>query len=503
MRSSAKVWVGIFTACALALAAGAALGQEKTARDAWRTHKDPTGFQVTLPAKWHAAGDADTGRIELRGEAGDAIEVWPVFVPGALDASPQFNAQVFLRLAHQCCPPGEWSPLRQVGAAALQMSGRRKGATLIAAYAWVGTQRGTAGYLYCVTVPKGMTSAAEGTYSRVLASLRLSGRTAAAQPAEPAVRYVSWVDPVEQAFSIEVPAGWTVRGGTRRVSAADVRNGVELVSPDQTIVGRGGDLDVPMFIEPVIVPSMGVHYPEGSWYPTGYGQCFVQRYLPGAMFARWLAQQRTSGLCQGFAVTGQRDRADAVRIYLQYMGALGQSGVQMATHAGEVELGCERDGRPLQGYAYAQTFYHASAGGPAALWNVGDMLIYVSTPEQVGVAAAVTRHLGVSFKPNPQWLAMQRKTRQASIEIEMRTRREISNIIAGVHARRSASEDRIAGQRTLAIRGLENVVDPATGRALQVESGSDYYWVDPSGMIVGTQSRSQPGVDFRELMRVR
>src|SRR4030067_1020256 len=76
MRSSAKVWVGIFTACALALAAGAALGQEKTARDAWRTHKDPTGFQVTLPAKWHAAGDAGTGPIELRGAAGAASAGW-------------------------------------------------------------------------------------------------------------------------------------------------------------------------------------------------------------------------------------------------------------------------------------------------------------------------------------------------------------------------------------------------------------------------------------------
>jgi hypothetical protein len=249
---------------------------------------------------------------------------------------------------------------------------------------------------------------------------------------------------------------------------------------------------------------MGVHYPEGSWYPCGYGtQCFVQRYLPGAMFAAWLARQRTSNWCQGFTVTGQRDRPDAARIYLQYMAATAQYGSQFATHAGEISFTCERNGRPLQGYAYAQTFYHLATGMPAAFWNTGDMLLYVAAPEHAGTATEVLRHLHASSQPNPQWQAMQRQTRQVNIENEMKVRREISNIIAGVHERRSASQERIAQQRALAIRGLEDVVDPATGRALQVESGSGYYWVDPGGTIVGTQSRSQPGVDFRELIRVR
>jgi hypothetical protein len=198
-------------------------------------------------------------------------------------------------------------------------------------------------------------------------------------------------------------------------------------------------------------------------------------------------------------VTGQRDRQDAVRIYLQYMAAAAQYGTQFATHAGDVSFTCEREGRPLQGYAYAQTFHHVTAGMPAALWNTGDMLLYGATPEQVGTAAAVSRHLHASFQVNPQWQAIRRQTRQVNIENEMKVRREISSIIAGVHERRSASEERIAQQRALAIRGLENVVDPAAGRALRVESSSGYCRVDPGGTIVGTQSRSQPAVDFREL----
>lgn len=486
----------------LMLAATAANAQPAPP-DVWHTHKDASGFEVTLPARWLASADTQTGRITLRGDASAAIDVWPVFLPGAVDASPQFHARVFVTLARQGCPPADWSAPRQVGPAALRMTGQRAGAMLIAAYAWVASPQGIAGYLYCVSDPDGLPPANEARYARILSSLKLSG--GALQPAgsAPAVRFLRWIDPVEQAFSLEVPDGWQVQGGVRRMTAIEVRSGVEMVSPDQKIVVRIGDLDVPAFEEPA-PPTMGVYFPEGSWQPCMQGShCLVLRYLPGAIFAGWLAEQRTNGWCEGFSITGQRDRPDIAAIDQRYSAAVAPYGVVQQTHVGEVTFACQRGGHAIQGYAYARTIYTGGPAAPSGVWRAVDMLLYAAPPDTVATAATVARRGYATLQTNPQWEAMQRRTREISTEIAAQSRREVAAIIADVHASRAAADDRIAQKRSLAIRGLEDVVDPATGRALQVESGSGYYWIDPGGTIVGTQSRSQPGVDFRELLRVR
>jgi hypothetical protein len=488
--------------CIAVLLAGAGLAQPATS-EAWRVHNDPGGFAVELPARWRGGADPQTGRIALRGDAGEAVDIWPIFAPAAVAPTVQLSAQVFSVLVRQGCPPAEWSAPRQVGPNALQMVGRRDGLVVLAAYAWATSPRGTAGYLYCASDPEGPSAAGEARFARILSSLRISGSASTAAPAGPALRFVPWVDPVEQAFATEVPAGWQVQGGVRRLTAIEVRSGVQIVSPDQQTVVRIGDPDVPLFEEPA-PPVMGVYFPEGSWRPCLQGsRCLVLRYLPGAHFAAWLAQQRTSGWCEGFAITGQRDRPDVAAVDLRYSAAAAQFGVVQRTDVGEVTFTCQRAGRPIQGYTYARTAYTGGPGGPSGNWSAADMVFYAAPPEAAATAATVARHAFARLQTNPQWEAMQRRTRQVSAEVEAKSRRDVAAIIADVHASRAAAQDRSAQRNALAIRGLDNVVDPATGHALQVESGSGYYWIDAAGAIVGTTSRSQPGVDFRELVRVR
>jgi hypothetical protein len=71
--------------------------------------------------------------------------------------------------------------------------------------------------------------------------LFLSVAAFAQQPAQPqqgatiaplAVRWVKFTDPVEHAFTIDVPAGWRVSGGIKRMSAVAVRD-------SGTFVNRG------------------------------------------------------------------------------------------------------------------------------------------------------------------------------------------------------------------------------------------------------------------------
>lgn len=202
-------------------------------------------------------------------------------------------------------------------------------------------------------------------------------------------------------------------------------------------------------------------------------------------------------------MTGQRDRPDVAAIYHHYSAAVAQYGVIQATHVGEATFECERDGRPVIGYAYALTTYTGGPAGPAGVWSAADLLLYASSPDRVAMAASVAQHAFATRRINPQWAAMQRHTRQVGAEIESKSRREIADIIGSAYAARSAAQERTGQQHSLAIRGLESVADPATGRTLQVDSGSNYYWIDPAGTIVGTQSRSQPGIDFTELIKIR
>jgi hypothetical protein len=62
--------------------------------------------------------------------------------------------------------------------------------------------------------------------------------------------WVKFEDPLEQAFSVEVPRGWTVRGGLFRMGFSDERPMVDLTSPDGRVNVRLGDLSIPAYTIP-------------------------------------------------------------------------------------------------------------------------------------------------------------------------------------------------------------------------------------------------------------
>lgn len=60
--------------------------------------------------------------------------------------------------------------------------------------------------------------------------------------------------------------------------------------------------------------------------------------------------------------------------------------------------------------------------------------------------------------------------------------------------------DELSRRRSNATLELLDVVDEATGRALKVEAGSNYYWIDQRGNVVGTETHTTPGFEFRPLL---
>jgi len=88
--------------------------------------------------------------------------------------------------------------------------------------------------------------AAEVGTVTTMQSFRLRG-----PPADASVRprQATFTDPVERAFSMEVPEGWKVQGGTKRPSTAAVQGSVQASSPDGAIVVYAGD-EFPIYSEP-------------------------------------------------------------------------------------------------------------------------------------------------------------------------------------------------------------------------------------------------------------
>ena len=88
-------------------------------------------------------------------------------------------------------------------------------------------------------------------------------------------------DPFEQAFTVEVPQGWTIRGGLFRLGYSDYRPMIDLVSPDGTINIRSGDVAVPTYFLPT--PT---HPREGEVTDLGaQAQGIYAKYRTGKDYA--------------------------------------------------------------------------------------------------------------------------------------------------------------------------------------------------------------------------
>jgi hypothetical protein len=461
----------------------------------WLTHSDPAGFSLDAPRGWAISSDARTGRIEIRGPEQQVV-IWPVFLPRTLDAHSA--AAVLARLSAASLPGVAWGQPRSAGPRAARAEGRSDTRSVVAVLTWVPSAKGAAGYIYVASAPQTAYRQAEPTFARILASFRLQG--APVKP-RPQLAYVRWKDPRENAFSIDVPAGWTMTGGLYRFASVDTRGAWQAVSPEGIRV-TGGDASLPTFTEPNSTLSFA-GFREGTWYSPGYGvRMFVRRYLPGTQFAREYVSTKVAHDCADVRLTDSRDRADAVAalnaVYAQY----GTGGVSFRLTAGEAAFRCNQQGRSMAGYYFAGTQRVQAAGMPGGIWNAEHLFGYLAPESRIETAQAVAAHMLASIQLNPRWVAMQQNIAANTSAIVSRTGAEISRMISDSYWNRQQVDDELSRRRSNATLGVEDVVDPATGRETKVESGSNYYWIDQRGTIVGTDTDTRPNLDFGELIRL-
>ena len=237
------------TVAGLALAVVAALASAVAAQPApdWPTFRDG-GVQLSHPPRWVIGRDATTGRVTIQGGSATRLVIWPFFVNGALDATTA--GRVLTGMAKTEVPGVDWGRTQPVGRNALRTDGRAGAAVMAASLAWTPSAHGTAAQFVLASAPPERNRDIADAFARILASVRLTGEAGAAPARGPGVAFVPFRDPSEGAFTLDVPRGWRVTGGLRRLAPVDVRSSVVASSPDDTMHLRIGDAELPTFSLP-------------------------------------------------------------------------------------------------------------------------------------------------------------------------------------------------------------------------------------------------------------
>lgn len=482
----------------------------------WITHSDPAGFVVDLPRAWTVAKDPATGRIVIGGTRGEQAVIWPLFLQ-QVELDARHAAVLLPQLAHKVDSQMPWGRVQSVQrvARAFASGAQRSGAALLS---WANGPSGASVYLYCLEAPTDVYRSSTDSFAGILSSFHIiqdpslknlpeSANGSGAGP----LSFVNWNDPREGAFSVAVPQGWRVIGGTYRLSATDVRYALAMGSPDGQVRATIGDSNIGLFIPPSQMLAMaGLR--EGGYYGLGDGtKVEIRRYIPGPQFARSYAEIFVSRQCSGLQLQSNNARQDLVSTFTQSARNEGMASPYIT--AGDVSFTCNLNGRRVQGKYVAATLPFVP--NQTSMWAVYRLYGYLAATgrEQDG-EKAIAQALR-SWKFNPQWQAQQRGVANAAVQQDnMRSQqiqsralkaiaedqRQTSETITKGWEQRQKVYDEISRRRENAILGTLDVIDPQTGTQYKVSNFGDYHYMSNEGYIYSTNSPNSPGPNLREMI---
>ena len=298
-------------------------------------------------------------------------------------------------------------------------------------------------------------------------------------------------DPLEQAFTLEVPRGWTVKGGMFRLGYSDHREMVDMTSPDGRINIRLGDLAIPTYF----LPNQFHH--EGEVYDLGaQAQGRVARYRSGQEFAKAYGRVRFARVCQNLMPQ---------QTSLPLITKLDKPQEASEASEGDATYACG----DRTGYVYAQT---ALMG---MLWQASSLSSYVAPEGQVALTRSIVLHSTKSFQLSPEWIQKQNQLDQEALVYQ---RQRQQNRMAVFNAQVAQLEEKMQGmrnqvaafergqaQRQSQFQAVDNVISGITpttdpyGNTVNVFNGpKSHYWYNP-GTGQQKNSDNSPGPGWEPL----
>ena len=328
---------------------------------------------------------------------------------------------------------------------------------------------------------------------------------AGASAAGPALAWQRFSDPAENAFTLEVPQGWSVHGGLFRLGFSDTRAMVDMTSPDGRINVRLGDVAVPSYV----VPSQ-YHAREGETYDLGaQAQMVVARYRRGPEFAVLYSHARFYQLCRN-------PGADSEHASFVVPDYVPDSVKPDESSSGQIAYHC--DAAPGASPAAQQgqvAFAYARTARFQTIWQATALGSFIAPAAQVEVARAVLSHGAKTLQVRPEWieyqkkmdaegLAYQRARQQQRLAALGQQVQQFEGQMRAMQQQVSAFERHQAAQAaqvesfTNVLNGVTPTVDPLSGESRKVWTGpAAHYWVNGLGDVVN--SNTQPSASWHEI----
>jgi hypothetical protein len=310
-----------------------------------------------------------------------------------------------------------------------------------------------------------------------------------------AANWTTFQDPNENAFTVEVPQGWTVNGGMFRMGYSDYRPMVDLRSPDGKVNIRLGDVSIPSYS----IPNQN-HSQEGSTIDLGaQAQLTVARYRSGKEYAPLYARVRFKD-CK--SLTPQAINSPPPAPDQPELAEVKQ------TTTGEVSYSCD-------GSRTAYVYSKSALYGP--FWQVHALWSFEAPSDQVLSARAIIEHAVKSYRLNDAWIQHQKQLDQEAMVYQKQRQqarmRQLSQQVAQFEASMQAMRNQVASFEhrmqqqsdqvesfTRTLRGVTATVDPL-GNPHEVSTGpKSGYYTDGAGHYVNAER--PPGPNWQPLTPV-
>ncbi len=468
----------------------------------WKTW-EKLGIKLDHPAGW-TAGAEENGSVKLEGVRGERLIIWPVF------SRKRINDRLAVRLVdlitRKLEPGNRLEKARIVKSGIVKANGSWRQRQYTAVMVWTTTDKGDAATYILASAPQASYMQATSDFSRIIQSLSLRGEQTPSMPVgqnrKPYVRYTTFTDPTEGAFTAEVPVGWQVEGGVARFNASDVRPWLRLLSRDGSILVFLGDPNIPSMIAPNrALLNMG--FPEGSIYNAGYNQRFlIKSYLPGKQSANVYALNNLSRDCRNPDVKQYRDRPEVSaainRIFRKYQSPFARERLD----TGEISRSCPETGHSQYVFAGTLLSQFQTYQGVFSMWVLNYLYGFDALERSASTALAVTSHMADSFRVTEQWARMNTRTQGDVSAIITETGKAIAKTVSSGFWNAQRSGDRSMEKVGKAILGIQDTIDPLTGDKVEIDSDIKYGWIDHQGHVVGTETETIPNINFRPLLMV-
>lgn len=456
----------------------------------------PGWFRIGVPAGWQINADRFSGRIAVAGE-GRSVRVWLVLLSQAIDAADL--VPLFSVMNAQMSPKAAWSPATltrngtRMSVAAL---GRDGDLTRVAGLSVVPAGKVTVALYATASARHAAFDANRDLFAAILESFMPLPGYVGGQPGLQGIVFERWTDPHERAFSLDTPKGWKVQGGTVRKLAIDVRQAVQVASPDQTVLIQFGDDQVPTSMEPA--GSTAEQMSRGGVAPMSY--------LPAAEFGLRYLDWWAKPLVRDVTV----DRARSLSALTQRLQAIQNAyrtvGTGRHIDAADFLFHGVWNGKLGKGYLFA-AIHRIELQNSGTLWFTGDLGSlqgFVATEDRISTAVALMERMRTSFELNPQWYRDNTRTIEMMARQADETHRHVGSAVAEAYARGQPPDMSIYQRLAYYKKDVVPFNDPNSGRTYQGQVGSNYYWIAERGRIVGTATSFNPDpLWFREMLLVK